>query len=89
MRTLYFEQITDDRFDTDIHDLLDDRVKRLKELLDIEGVELNTGNIYELDFGTNKQCRCEFYVRKNTRNITWSDIYEIVNSVKPVLYRFV
>ena len=88
MRMLCFEQITDDRFDTDIYNLLENRVRKIKELLNIEGVEVSTGNIYDVDFGTNKQCRCKFYVKKNTRNVTWNDIYKIVNSVKAVPYTF-
>lgn len=87
-RILYFEQITDDRFDTDIYNLLENRVKKLKELLNIECVEVSTGNIYDVDFGTNKQCRCKFYVKKDTRKVTWNDIYKIVNSVKAVPYSF-
>lgn len=87
-RMLYFEQITDDRFDTDIYNLLEKRVKQIKELLNIEGVEVITGNIYDVDFGTNKQCRCKFYVKKNTRKITWNDVYKLVNSVKAVPYTF-
>ena len=38
MRTLFFEQITDDRFDSNIKELLEKRIKKIKELLDIEGV---------------------------------------------------
>lgn len=87
-RILYFEQITDDRHDADIYNLLEKRVKKIKELLNIEGVEVNTGNIYDVDFGTNKQCRCKFYIKKNTRKVTWNDIYKLVNSVKPVPYTF-
>ena len=88
MRTLYFEQITDDRFDKDIYNLLENRVKKLKELLNIDGVEVNTSVIYEVDFDSNKQCRCNFTIRKNTRKATWNDIYKIVNSVKAVPYTF-
>lgn len=88
MRILYFEQITDNRFDEDIYNLLENRVKKLKELLNIDGVEVNTSMIYDVDFGTNKQCRCKFYIKKNTRKVTWNDIYKIVNSVKAVPYTF-
>lgn len=89
MRTLYFEQITDDRFDKDIYNLLENRVEKLKELLNIDGLEVNTSNIYEVDFDNNKQCRCEFYIKKNTRKLTWNDIYKIVNSIKSAPYRFI
>ena len=89
MRTLYFEQITDDRFNKDIYNLLENRVKRLKELLNIDGIELKTSNIYEIDFEMNKQCRCKFFIKKNTKKLTWNDIYKIVNSIKAVPYRFI
>lgn len=87
-RILFFEQITDDRQDKDIYNLLEHRVNKIKELLDIDGVEVSTGNIYDVDFRTNKQCRCKFYIKKNTRKVTWNDIYGLVNSVKPVPYTF-
>ena len=88
MRTLYFEQITDDRFDKDIYNLLERRVKKLKELLDIEGVAVIIDMIYGVDFGTHQQCRCKFFITKNTKKVSWNDIYKIVNSVKPVPYKF-
>ena len=87
-RILYFEQITDDRFDENIYNLLDKRVRKIKELLNIDGVEVYTSMIYDVDFGTNKQCRCKFYVHKHTKKVTWNDIYKIVNSVKAVPYTF-
>jgi hypothetical protein len=89
MKILYFEQTTDDRFDKDIYNLLNKRVEKLKELLTIDGVEVKTGTIYNVDFGTNKQYRCKFYVSKKTKKTTWNDIYKIVNSVKAVNYKFI
>lgn len=88
-RTLCFEQITDDRFYDDIYNLLEARVKKLKELLNIEGVEVRTDDIYEVNFVKNKQYRCKFYVTKSTRKVTWNDIFKIVNSVNPVPYHFI
>ena len=35
MRTLYFTQITDDRSDKNIKQLLEERIQKLKELLKI------------------------------------------------------
>ena len=103
-RTLFFTQITDDRFDKDIRALLEERVRKLKELLSIEGVEVRVFPIDEIHFeghtvyrenGTaaytapaNNQCRCRFEVRKTTRKVSWDDIYKIVNSVKAVPYAF-
>lgn len=88
-RTLCFEQITDDRFYDDIYNLLEARVKKLKKLLNIEGVEVRTDDIYEVNFVKNKQYRCEFYVTKTTNKVTWNDIFKIINSINPVPYRFI
>lgn len=103
-RTLYFEQITDDRFDKDIRSLLEERVDKLRELLIIDGVETTIFPINEIHFnesteyykdGTvacvipaNNQCRCRFEIKKTTKKVSWADIYRIVNSVKPVPYAF-
>lgn len=104
MRTLYFTQITDNRFDENIKELLEKRIQRIKKLLDIDGVEVIASNIEDVSFDEhtvyfddgsvayktkpNKQCRCYFKVRKTTRKITWNDVYDIVNSVKAVPYSF-
>ena len=103
-RTLYFTQITDDRFDKDIRALLEERCERLKELLCIEGVDVVVFPIENIHFeghteywenGTiayttsgNNQCRCRFEISKNNREVSWNDIYAIVNSVKAVPYAF-
>lgn len=103
-RTLYFQQITNDR------ELLKERVRLLKNKLNIEGLKVEIGTPYELDFeeivSTNgakwvvladkstydviniKQWRVSFYIQKNTRKLTWNDVYGIVNSVNPVPYKF-
>lgn len=104
MKILNFTQITDSRFDENIKDLLQTRVKRLKKLLDLDGIELIVTDIKEVHFDGYKrmdengnlvyeekpsvQYRCDFFVRKNTSKITWDEIYDIVNSVNPVQYKF-
>ena len=35
------------------------------------------------------QYRANFYIKKNTRKVTWNDIYKLVNSVKAVPYDFI
>ena len=108
-RILYFQQITDNRFDNNVKELLEERITILKEKLNIEGVEVKIGTPYELtweeaisnngkyiqlsDKSTyttfiRRQLRVDFYVKKNTKKITWNDIYNIVNSVKAVPYKF-
>ena len=102
MRTLFFEQITDDRFDSNIKELLEKRIKKIKELLDIEGVEVIVSDIRNIHFdeyteyksdgsifyqvSPNNQCRCNFQVRKTTRKVIWNDIYGLINSVKATHY---
>lgn len=89
MRTLHFVQITDSRFDNDLN-IIYERIDRIKKLLNIEGVTVNVYDVYRVLFedGT-LQKRAEFTVRKDTRKVTWNDIYELVNSVKAVPYKFI
>lgn len=105
MRTLYFTQITDDRFDKNIEQLLEERIQKIKELLSIDGVEVIVSDIESIHFNghteywkdgsiayqtkSNNQCRCRFKVKKTTRKLSWNDIYRLVNSVKPVPYSFI
>lgn len=118
-RTLTFQQITDSR-DTEIEKCLPEletRIQKLEKLLNIEGVEVEIGNPYLLDWTESMgkyykelaekttipeqkerllklantkqiQYRANFRIKKNTRQITWNDIYKIVNSVKAVPYSF-
>ena len=104
MRTLYFTQITDDRFDKNIRQLLQERTEKIKALLNIDGVEVIVSDIRELHFDgykyyredgsisckqpSSNQCRCRFQIRKTTKKLSWEDIYKIVNSVKPARYSF-
>ena len=85
MRTLYFTQITDDRFDKNIKQLLEERAHKIKELLSIDGVEVIVSDIEDIHFNghteycddgsiayqtaSNNQCRCRFQVRKHTRKL--------------------
>ena len=50
MRTLYFTQITDDRFDKNIKQLLEERTHKIKELLSIDGVEVIVSDIEDIHF---------------------------------------
>lgn len=104
MRTLYFTQMTDDRFDRNIKSLLEERVREIKKLLNVDGVKVVISDIEDIHFDghtkyredgsivyktePNNQCRCKFEVIKTTRELSWNDIYKIVNSVKPVPYSF-
>ena len=101
-RTLYFQQITDDRMDNNILELLKKRVGKLKELLTIEGVEIKVYNPILCTFtgrdwsplkqdyiDKSYQYRSDFYVTKTSRKISWNDIYKLVNSIKAVPYKFI
>ena len=56
MKILNFTQITDSRFDENIKDLLQTRVKRLKKLLDLDGIELIVTDIKEVHLWHSEQC---------------------------------
>jgi hypothetical protein len=78
-RVLFFTQCTDDRFDKgDIKKLLERRIKKIKKLLDIEGITVKVGSIRKLDWHkegmNNIQYRADFVVIKDTGKISWNDI---------------
>ena len=93
-RTLYFQQITDSRFETieKCLPILQERIDRIKELLNIEGVNITVEGPYMIDWRNtlenNIQYRANFYITKRTRKVKWDDIYELINSVKAVPYKF-
>ena len=93
-RTLYFQQITDSRFEPieKCLPILQERIGRIKELLNIEGVSITVEEPYMVDWRNttenNIQYRANFYITKRTRKVTWDDIYELVNSIKAVPYKF-
>jgi len=93
-RTLHFQQITDSRFEPieNCLPILQERINRIKELLNIEGVSITIEEPYIVDWRNtsenNIQYRANFYITKRTRKVKWDDIYELVNSVKAVPYKF-
>ena len=93
MRTLTFEQITDTRFENgDIEQILAERIDKICEMLNrMEGVHFFHFGIKKITFENenNSQCRCQFWVKKDSRKTTWNDIFKTINSIKAVPYRFV
>lgn len=90
MRTLTFEQIIDSRFDTgNLEQELSERIEKITSMLRSKDVRVISDGIYKCYFEDNYQYRCRFYVVKFGRRITWDDIYEKVNSVKAVPYKFI
>lgn len=88
-RVLKFQQVTDDRFDKNINELLQSRLDELTNKLDIDGVEFSYDEPHEVDFRDSKQWRADCTIKKITNDLTWNDIFKIVNSVKAVPYKFV
>lgn len=90
MRTLHFTQITDSRFNSNIEDLMNERVAKLEELFaNIPGVVLKHYDKYKVSFDDCEQYRTDFFIQKTTKKVSWNDIYKMVNSVKAVPYEFV
>lgn len=100
-RTLYFQQVTDSRSEENILELLTQRVNKLKELLNIDGIEIQVTEPELIEWNhrdwssllkdyidKHYQYRSSFFITKNTRKLSWNDIYKIVNSVKAVPYSF-
>lgn len=90
MRTLHFTQITDDRFNENIKDLLEERIDAIhKQFEGIDGIVVANPPMYKVDFGDSLQYRADFYIQKNTRELTWDDVYHKINQIKAVPYEFV
>ena len=94
MRTLTFALITDSRLDNDylLHfKHYSDKI--ITELNKIEGIELEHYFGRGIEFGEGekiiKQYRKRFFVKKNTRKITWNDIMKIINDIKVCAYDWV
>ena len=90
IRCVTFEQIADSRFD-DIskgEKILNDRKDEIIELCG-DDFSVYTNKIEFLDWGDDEsQYRQRYYIRKNNNNVSWNDLYKIVNSVKAVPYKF-
>ena len=86
---LKFQQTTDSRYDKDAYMLLQKRLKELENKLNIKGVKF--------DYTEPSWVPCDGYdqwvsnctVKKTAKNVTWENIYEIVNSIKAVPYKLV
>lgn len=89
MRTLTFVQITDSRFEPaeTVLDTLNARIAAIKEKLNLPGIQLHVSSPWLVDWDDHIQYRTRFRVTKD-RRITWNAIYELVNSVHAVPYKF-
>ena len=90
-RTLKFQQIADNRFVSDVNEEIERLKDEVCKALDkLPGVEYECHDFHGLlkwDDGE-IQRRYTFYVKKD-RQVTWNDVFTVVNSVKAVPYDFV
>lgn len=89
-------RLNDDRFDKNPLELILKRkiliLDQLEALSEVHVIADKTRYIKfddNPDDPGNGQYRIKFYVTKEGRKTTWDDIYEIVNSIKPVPYKFI
>lgn len=94
-RTLTFNFITDERFNGTKEELIkmdSELKKKIQRYLSV--LNFREEEIRELDWPeremepAHKQWRKAYYIQKLNRKITWNDIYKLVNSIKPVPYKF-
>lgn len=78
-RILFFEQITDSRFmdRKECLPMLQERIKKIKELLNIDGVQVNIGEPYFLEWGNKEdEGKLPPYHKSNPSNFD-TDMYHI------------
>ena len=86
---LKFQQTTDSRYDKDAYMLLQKRLKELENKLNIKGVKFDYSEPSWIPGDGYDQWVSNCTVKKTAKNITWENIYEIVNSIKAVPYKLV
>lgn len=90
VRCVTFEQIVDSRFEniSKGEQILQDRKDEIIELCG-NNFSVYTQRIKFYDWPDGEtQYRQRYFVRKNNNQVTWNDLYKIVNSVKAVPYDF-
>lgn len=101
-RRLTFEYIADNRFKNywgeNGFDYLENLDKKLKEVLSkYDCLQLEETNPRVIHFPGDPsigeppsvQIRKEYYITKIGRKLTWDDVYELINSVKAPVYKFI
>ena len=92
MRTLYFDFISDSRFDQGIQEKICAMRESLLSTLP-DNVQVAYDDARLLQWGIYENCersdqwRQRFYIQK-PKGITWNSIMSMVNSVKPVQYKY-
>lgn len=91
-RILRFQQIVDSRMDkgteAELKEMLANRNLKLGEALMAMGLTVSITEPVKYEFPDGIQYRSSYSVQKNTRKITWNDVYGTVNRYKAVPYHF-
>lgn len=87
-RFLVFEQIVDSRFEKEPLKKINSIVKKLDNILNKNSILFEHTNLQLINFVDNNfQYRVKYKI-KNKANLTWNDVYKLINSVKAVPYKF-
>jgi hypothetical protein len=94
-RTLIFDQIDDTRFGGSQKSLLI-RTKLLYTALEhYDGISVKKGELRTVSFGKtgneerSTTWKVNFQIQKHSKNISWDELYTVINSFKAPSYRFI
>jgi len=89
MRQLTFQFIADNRFYKNPKKTVEDWTRELIKSVAYPNISISIPSMRRVIFddGTiSYRQRC--YISKNTHSITWNNIYEMVNKIEPVYFKF-
>ena len=91
-KTLFFEQIVDERLENepkeDLKEILVKRNEALGADLRALGLAVKISEPERIEFSDGIQFRSIYSVQKNTRKVTWKDVFKVVNAYKSARYYF-
>jgi len=90
VRQLTFQFIADNRFYKNPKKIVEDWTRELIRNIDYPDISISLPSIRKVIFndGTiSYRQRC--YISKNTRSITWQNIYEMVNKINPAYFKLI
>lgn len=89
MRQLTFQFIADNRFYKNPKKTVEDWTRNLIKNVAYPNISISIRPIRKVVFDDGTiSYRQRYYISKNTRSITWKNIYEMVNKIKPVFFQF-
>ena len=89
-RTLTFQFCNDTRLTEDPETWINEKTELLLNKINtLTGVTIRSDEIRKIVFNDCVSYRKRFYVSKNTRSVTWKNIYKIINTVSPQPYSFI